>query len=169
MTPPTETVVRTALPAEYEPLGELVVAAYRDLPGAVVEAGYETALRAVRLRAEEATVFVAVEAATSRLLGCVTYVGTSSSPWAEQLEVGEGAIRMLAVAPDAQRRGVGEALTRACIDRARADGLRGLCLHSTPWMSAAHRLYERLGFHRVPERDWLPDPQVPLLTFVLPL
>ena len=42
-------------------------------------------------------------------------------------------------------------------------------LHSTPWMEAAHRLYGSMGFVRVPERDWLPVPDVPLLAFRLAL
>ena len=36
-------------------------------------------------------------------------------------------------------------------------------------MKAAHRIYERLGFLRTPERDWSPVPGVDLLTYVLPL
>jgi hypothetical protein len=36
-------------------------------------------------------------------------------------------------------------------------------------MRSAHHLYERLGFERVPERDWVPVPDVPLLAFRLAL
>jgi hypothetical protein len=36
-------------------------------------------------------------------------------------------------------------------------------------MAAAHRLYARLGFVRVPERDWEPVPGVQLLGFRLDL
>ena len=36
-------------------------------------------------------------------------------------------------------------------------------------MHAAHRLYERLGFTRTPERDWSPTPWVHLVTYVLAL
>jgi hypothetical protein len=36
-------------------------------------------------------------------------------------------------------------------------------------MNAAHRLYQRNHFVRVPERDWLPDPDVPLIAFRLDL
>ena len=36
-------------------------------------------------------------------------------------------------------------------------------------MDAAHRLYQRNHFVRVPERDWLPEPDVPLLAFRLAL
>ncbi len=36
-------------------------------------------------------------------------------------------------------------------------------------MAAAHRLYERLGFTRVPERDWKPREDVQLIAYELPL
>jgi ribosomal protein S18 acetylase RimI-like enzyme len=76
---------------------------------------------------------------------------------------------MLAVAGRAQGRGVGEALVRACIDRAREVGSHRVVLHSTPWMQAAHRLYGRLGFVRRPDLDWTPVPDIPLLGFSLDL
>ena len=76
---------------------------------------------------------------------------------------------MLAVAPHAQGQGVGEALARHVIDRFREEGAVAVVLSSTPLMDAAHRLYERLGFGRCPERDWEPMPGVELLAFRLEL
>jgi ribosomal protein S18 acetylase RimI-like enzyme len=39
------------------------------------------------------------------------------------------------------------------LDRARAAGTATVVLSTDPRMAAAHRLYERLGFSRLPERD----------------
>ena len=36
-------------------------------------------------------------------------------------------------------------------------------------MTAAHRIYQRLGFTRLPDRDWEPVPVVKLLAFTLDL
>ncbi len=36
-------------------------------------------------------------------------------------------------------------------------------------MTAARRIYERIGFVRDPERDWQPVPDIQLLGYVLPL
>ena len=36
-------------------------------------------------------------------------------------------------------------------------------------MRTAHRLYERLGFRRVPELDWTPVPHVQLIAYRLDL
>jgi ribosomal protein S18 acetylase RimI-like enzyme len=76
---------------------------------------------------------------------------------------------MLVVDPAHQRKGIGEALARRCIDLARAAGKDRIVLLSERQMTAAHRMYERLGFVRAPERDWLYSAEVDLRCFVLDL
>lgn len=66
---------------------------------------------------------------------------------------GEREFRLLAVDGDARGGGVGEALVRECIERRKAQGAQALVLWTRPVMTAAQRLYERLGFARVTERD----------------
>lgn len=159
--------VRLVRPEEHAVAGALVVAAYEALPGAHLSEDYAAELADVGRRAREADVLVAL--AAGELLGCATFVPDRSSPWAELLEDGEAGLRMLAVRPESQGRGVGGALLDACVDRARRSTRTALMLHTTPWMTAAHRLYERAGFARFPERDWTPVPEVPLLAYRLPL
>ena len=77
--------------------------------------------------------------------------------------------RMLAVSATARGRGIGEALTRAVIDRTTELGLTGVVLSSSTEMASAHRIYERLGFHRTPAKDWHPTPETNLLTYRLNL
>lgn len=149
--------IRPVRPQEHEVLGELTVAAYAAIDPAVVEEdGYAGELRDVAGRAADAEVLVAVDDA-GRVLGGVTYVPGPGSAWAEFGELDGAGIRMLAVAPEAQGRGIGEALSKACVDRARAAGKGHIVLHSTDRMTAAHRLYERLGFARDVSLDWEPS------------
>jgi GNAT superfamily N-acetyltransferase len=159
--------VRAVGAGEWDSAGRIVVAAYRALPGAHMTEAYEEELADVARRATEAEVLVAVEG--DALVGCVTFVPDSANPWAEELDDDEASVRMLAVDPAVQGRGAGRALLDACIQRATGLGRSAVFLHSTPWMSAAHRLYEQAGFVRVPDRDWLPVPDVPLLAFRLDL
>jgi GNAT superfamily N-acetyltransferase len=67
-------------------------------------------------------------------------------------------VRLLAVAPSARGRGIGAALMAACARRARRAGVSELGLHTTDFMAAARRLYDRLGYVRAPETDFAPAP-----------
>ena len=107
-------------------------------------------------RAAEAILVVAVlhvDGVEPVVVGTVTLAPQSSS-YAEVAEPGEVEIRMLAVAPAARRQGVAEALVRACLRESVASGTRSVVLSTLDAMVVAHRLYERLGFRRAPERDW---------------
>jgi GNAT superfamily N-acetyltransferase len=158
--------VRTARPDEYAALGDLTVAAYEALePGRL--GTYANELRDVAARADGVEVLVATD--SGRVLGGVSYVPGPGSPGAEFDDPDAAGIRMLAVAGDARRRGVGAALTQACIDRAVAAGRRQIVLHSTDRMVDAHRLYLRLGFERDPSIDWEPEPDFWLRGFRLRL
>jgi ribosomal protein S18 acetylase RimI-like enzyme len=158
--------VRLVRRAEYDVLGALTVDAYRALRTDWELGSYADELADVASRAEAADVLVAVDA--DEVLGGVTYVPGRDNPYAEDLREGEAGIRMLAVAPAAQGRGAGRALTVACVERARDAGATGIALHSTAFMTAAHRLYESLGFVRTPARD-LTFPDLVILSFVLDL
>ena len=154
---------------EHERAGDVIVAGYRALPGHHMSGGYEEQLRAVGRRSKEAIVFVAEVAGA--IVGAVTYVNDPLSPWAESegLRAGEGLIRMLAVDPASQGAGAGGALVDACIEQARTEGKKAIVLHTTPWMTTAQRLYERRGFRRLPDRDFIPVPEVPLMAYGLDL
>ncbi|MGW0083485.1 GNAT family N-acetyltransferase [Streptomyces sp. NPDC003393] len=165
-------VIRPAEPGEYDALGEITAQAY--LGDGLLDFGESDAylgeLRDVAKRAAAAEVLVAV--AEGRVLGGVTFV-PSGGPMADIARPGEAEIRMLAVARTARGRGAGEALVRACLDRARrTEGCVRLVLSTQRTMHAAHRIYERLGFVRTPERDWNPLPhldEITLLAYELPL
>ncbi len=157
---------------DHAALGEITAQAY--LQDGLLDFGesdwYLGELRDVAKRAAAAEVLVAVQ--NGALLGGVTFV-PSGGPMADIARPGEAEIRMLAVGHAARGRGAGEALVRACVERARAtEGCTAVVLSTQRTMHAAHRIYERLGFVRVPERDWNPIPEqtdVTLLTYELTL
>lgn len=77
-------------------------------------------------------------------------------------------IRLLAVAPKARGMGVGKALTAACIERARAHSHANVVLHTTEAMSIAWGMYERMGFRRAEDLDFMQE-ALPVFGFRLPL
>ncbi len=160
--------IRRAVAGDLEAVGRLTVQAYVDDGHLPADADYAHTLADARSRAEAAELWVAVDADDSRVLGSVTFAAPGSALHEIALE-DEGDVRMLAVDASARGRGIGEALMRRCVDRATDLGLRGLALSTQPSMRAAHRIYERLGFERVPERDWDPAPGITLLAYRLDL
>jgi GNAT superfamily N-acetyltransferase len=143
-------VVRLADPSEFERVGELTVAAYRALPVDHLWGGYEASILDTATRAKGADIFVAE--LDRIVVGAVTYVDDASSPWREWARADEAQFRLLGVDLAARGRGVGEHLVRACMARAEHAG-KPLLIHTTQWMEAARRMYERLGFVRRPDRD----------------
>jgi ribosomal protein S18 acetylase RimI-like enzyme len=160
------TDIRLAVPAEYDAVGELTAAAYANDGFIPSGSDYGLTLRAAADRAAKAELWVAVDA--TELLGTVTFCPVGSV----YREIGrddEGEFRMLGVAAKARGLGVGTALTEHCIQRSRDLGFTRVVMSSARSMKPAHRIYERLGFTRLPERDWSPRPGVDLYAFTLDL
>ena len=154
-----------AAPAEFHRIAELTVGVYTAAD--LVSPGYVPQLADVAGRADRAELLVARDG-SGRVVGSVALV--LSGDFGEvTTSDDEAAFRMLAVDAAAQRQGVGEALVRTCLDRARAAGKRRMVLSTGARMTAAHRLYERLGFTRLPERDWTPVPGIDLRVYALEL
>jgi ribosomal protein S18 acetylase RimI-like enzyme len=154
-------LIRLAGPADVEKVGELTVVAYEEFTEGP-EDGYIDRLRDAAARAREAELWLAEDAGT--ILGTVT-VCPEDSPWREIGRAGEGEFRMLAVAPEARGRGVGDELVGHTLALLAERGCSGVVLSSLQEMAAAHRLYTRHGFSRLPERDWAPMPGIELIAF----
>lgn len=109
----------------------------------------------------ERSEFEATAAAASHLLvaerdgevvGVVALLGPDEPSRAVAVE-GEGELARLVVGSGARHHGIGRALAECCAELARAEGWPAIALWSRPYQTAGHRLYESLGYERVPERD----------------
>lgn len=161
-------ILRRAQPDELAAVGALTLQAYSADGYVTADEPYASELSGAAQRAAEADLMVAADRGTNELQGTVTFC-LEGSPYAEISRPGEAEFRMLAVAPAARGRGVGLALVRWCIDRAREQGCTALVLSSLDSMHTAHRLYEKLGFERLPDRDWFPTPEIKLIAYGLEL
>lgn len=143
--------VRLIRDEEISEVSELVLAAYRDdYPH--LAADYLADIADVAARAATHFVWVAEDVATGDLLGTVT-----SPRHREQLtsasEPGEMDIRLLGVSQAARGRGIGALLMRSSVRLAKIRGASRLVLETSPMMESAWRLYERLEFSRLSDRD----------------
>jgi len=147
--------IRVARPEDFAAIGELTVAAYRGDGQTRAGHSYEPVLLDVAGRSGAGTLLVCESPPDGSVMGAVLFVQPGSE-YAELAREGEAEFRMLAVAPWAQRRGVGEALANACLQRARELGCHAVVICVRDFAVDAQRLYKRMGFVREPSLDWSP-------------
>jgi ribosomal protein S18 acetylase RimI-like enzyme len=141
--------IRPVRPEEFAEAGRVTALAYEDY--AVGREGwweeYMGRIVDVSARAERTTVLVAVE--DGAIVGTATIeLDDRIEPDRDPLPSDVAEVRMLGVDPTARRSGLGRALMCASEDLARAAGRTHMILHTNEDMTAARRLYDRLGYRR---------------------
>ena len=153
--------IRPARAEELAALGSLVADAYAALPGMPTpdqQPAYYAMVRDAPARARNPAIrILAAVGSSGEPLGSadfITDMAQYGSGGTATKRIDAAGIRLLAVAPAARGWGVGKALTRDCIERARALGRSSVVLHTTRAMQTAWRMYEQLGFRRSPDLDF---------------
>lgn len=156
--------IRDVQREEHQALGALMVAAYAQLEGFPGPADqpryYEMLANIGEFTLRHATRVLVAASPGDELMGGVVYFGDMSqygSGGTATLEKNASGIRLLGVDPQARGRGVGRALSLACIELACERAHQFVVLHTTRPMRAAWRLYETLGFQRAPDLDFMQE------------
>ncbi|MBK8725916.1 MAG: GNAT family N-acetyltransferase [Holophagaceae bacterium] len=167
--------IRDLHPDEAEALGALMVEAYASLEGFPPPQEqpqyYELLARIGDFAAKPGARVLVAHSPAGELLGGVVYFGDMAhygAPGLATAQADAAGIRLLGVSPRHRGLGTGKALTRACLDLARAQGRAQVVLHTTQAMPVAWTMYEGLGFVRAPELDF-PQQGLPVFGFRLPL
>ena len=156
-------------------LGGLLVEVYSSLPGFPGPLEQPTDYDMLRNIGEftkkpGVRVLVALSS-TGELAGGVVYFGDmahyGAAGIATTIEHASG-IRLLGVHPECRNMGVGKALATACIALAREQGHLEVVLHTTRAMQTAWAMYERLGFDRSHDLDFM-QKELPVFGFRLSL
>ena len=159
MNPPL--TIRDLAASEAGALGRLLVDAYSGLEGFPTPteqpAYYDMLANVGRFTQRPATRVLVALTGDATLAGGVVYFSDmahyGSGGIAPRVTNASG-IRLLGVHPSIRNRGVGKALTAACIELARGQGHDHVILHTTEAMRVAWGLYDRLGFVRSEDLDF---------------
>jgi ribosomal protein S18 acetylase RimI-like enzyme len=140
--------IRRATSADAGPIAELWTEAYVTLG----VGGRTESYTAADYVASASNGEVFVVDGPSGIAGAVALCGPSA-PRRVVAIAAEAELSRLAVASPARRQGIGRALVDLCERRARDAGWEAIALWSRPLQTEAHRLYQSVGYRRLPERD----------------
>ena len=143
--------VREIREVDIAAVSDLVLAAYRDSYSGL-DPDYLREIADVAGRMGEGLVWVAEDRESGELLGTIT-TPRPGETLSEVARPGELDLRLLGVGDAARGRGIGERLTRLGITLARLRGNSRVVLNTGRIMEPAWRLYERLGFERLVDRE----------------
>jgi GNAT superfamily N-acetyltransferase len=165
--------VRNARAAEYEEIGKLMVRVYSQLegfPGETEQPAYYKMLAHIgELTYKPETELLAAVTPDDKIGGAVIYFsdmkyyGSGGTATKEQNSSG---FRLLAVDTLSRGRGIGRLLVDECIKKSREKKLSQLIIHTTMAMKTAWKMYERLGFKRSADLDFMQG-QLPVFGFRL--
>ncbi|MEH7885294.1 GNAT family N-acetyltransferase [Bacillus sp. JJ1609] len=151
-------LIRIAQSKELELLKEQRIIAYEEYAEKLPEshwAALRSAITADMDSNSEGEILIAED--EGKILGSVALFPAKTDAYQGLVKAQDyPEIRMLAIMPLARKMGVGSALINECINRSKRKNAQYIGLHTGEFMIHAKKLYEKLGFHRVPELDFVP-------------
>ena len=167
--------VRDARPEEFSEIGALMVNVYSNLtgfPSPEEQPKYYKMLANIGTLAErpKARLFIAVSD-DGKIGGGVVYFGDMKyygSGGTATLEINAAGFRLLAVSRETRGQGLGSLLTEFCIQTAKEEQQKQIVIHTTEAMKTAWGMYERMGFKRSEDLDFMQE-KLPVFGFRLQL
>jgi ribosomal protein S18 acetylase RimI-like enzyme len=152
-------IIREALESELPAIRELRINAYREHAQKIPEDHWKVLKRSISSDADiQAGANCLVAEIEGEIVGSVALFPPKTDAYKGLVdELDHPEIRMLCVSEKARGKGVASKLIAECIQRAKAKGFQTIGLHTADFMESAIKLYERLGFDRLPKYDFEPS------------
>ncbi|MCV9933047.1 GNAT family N-acetyltransferase [Flavobacterium sp. LS1R47] len=168
-----EYTIRNAKANEFEEIGKLMVLVYSQLEGFPKESEqpnyYKMLANIGDLTTNPNTELLVAVTSDGKIIGGIVYFsdmqyyGSGGIATKEQNTSG---FRLLAVNPMNREQGIGKLLIKDCIEKAKEKKHQQLIIHSTMAMQTAWKMYERLGFKRSEDLDFMQG-ELPVFGFRL--
>ncbi len=170
-----EYIVRNAKPSEYDEIGKLMVLVYSQLNGFPKETEqpkyYSMLTNIGELTKNPKTELLVAVSSQGKIEGAVVYFSDmqfyGSGGIATQEKNASG-FRLLAVSYVTRGHGIGKLLSKACIKKAKDIEQSQVIIHTTKVMQVAWKMYEKLGFKRSEDLDFIQG-ELPVFGFRLKL
>jgi GNAT superfamily N-acetyltransferase len=153
-----ELIIRKALESELPYIREQRVISYKEHAAIIPKGHWQALKQAISSEGDtQPGVELLVAVVDGMILGSVALFPADTDAYEGNVEaVNYPEIRMLAVSPAARGKGVATALISECIKLSKENGHHSIGLHTGEFMENAMRLYERIGFERLPQYDFEP-------------
>ncbi|AYN04229.1 GNAT family N-acetyltransferase [Flavobacterium sp. 140616W15] len=168
-----EHTIRNAKANEFEEIGKLMVLVYSQLEGFPKESEqpnyYKMLANIGDLTTKPNTELLVAVTSDDKIVGGVVYFGDMQyygSGGIATKEKNTSGFRLLAVNPMNREQGIGKLLIKDCIEKAKEKKQQQLIIHSTMAMQTAWKMYERLGFKRSKDLDFMQG-ELPVFGFRL--
>jgi GNAT superfamily N-acetyltransferase len=157
-----EYTVRNAYPNEFEDIGKLLVQIYSQVDGfpkVSKQPDYYKMLTNVgELTKKPNTELLVALSPEGKIRGAVVYFSDMQyygSGGTATKEINASGFRLLAVDPSMRGKGIGKLLTNECIKKAREKNHFNVVIHTTKAMQTAWKMYEKIGFKRSEDLDFM--------------
>ena len=145
--------VRPITEADYDVVARITADAYLGA-GYFDSAEYPYMKQIMRVQERAAVAPMIVAERDGVVIGSAT-LAVYGDVWADIALEDELEFRLLVVDPKVQRSGAGKAMVAWILEKARdTEGITAVSLTTGNDWHTAHALYQKLGFTRVPDRDW---------------
>ena len=168
-----EYIVRDAILNEFPEIGKLMVNVYSQLEGFPTKNEqpnyYKMLANIGSLTKNPKTKLLIAISSSGIISGGVVYFGDMKyygSGGTATREKNASGFRLLAVDPAARGQGIGKLLTNACIQLAKDEKQNQMIIHSTKAMRIAWKMYEKMGFKRSKDLDFMQE-ELPVFGFRL--
>lgn len=167
--------VRNATAEEFEEVGKLMIRVYSQLEGFPSQTEqpeyYKMLANIGEITNKPSTELLIAISSTNKIAGAVVYFSDMSSYGSggtATQEKNASGFRLLAVDHDARGHGIGKLLINECIEKAKSENQEQVIIHSTKFMQVAWKMYEKLGFERSEDLDFMQG-NLPVFGFRLKL
>ncbi len=151
-------IIRDALTNEFPKIKELRLHAYEEHAEKIPEGHWNVLKQQIVSDEDVPGIETMVAEIDGEIVGTVVLYPAETQGYQglveDELKFPE--LRKLAVSDKARGKGVAKALIEECINRAKNKGYTAMGLHTSDFMETAVKLYENMGFVRIPEEDFIP-------------
>lgn len=151
-------IIRNAKKEEIPYIRDQRIHAYTEHASKIPDEHWEALKKAISSDADsQSGVDLIVAEMNGNIVGSVALFPAKTDAYDGMVdELDHPEIRLLAVSAENRGKGIASGLIKECILRAKSKGYQAIGLHTGEFMTDAIKLYENLGFERLPQYDFEP-------------